>query len=259
MSGQATPNAHSGGQVQANPAVNPSAAMVGHPHYQLHSELVRMAMPTAMREEARRLAYVNSVCVLFLAIGLVGLKPPPIHVRTLPEPMEIVPVVYTPPEELPKVEPQIQEPTDAEPTDEPAEVDIPQLVTVVAANTPGVAFAVPVEGPVAIAQSPRFASPPPPRQVVEPPKIIRFNPQAESGGNFPHPTYPRAELLARKEGKLMLYVIVSTNGLPESVTIKDSSGVPGLDRHASQWVKNNWNWRPGGVRHFYVPIEFQIR
>jgi TonB family protein len=61
------------------------------------------------------------------------------------------------------------------------------------------------------------------------------------------------------EGKLMLYVIVNTNGALASITVKDASGYSVLDSHSSDWVKNHWRWPPGETRHYFVPFQYQIR
>src|SRR5439155_255135 len=46
------------------------------PGYALHSDLAQFCLPAANRDVNRILAYVNSICSLFLAIGLAGINPP---------------------------------------------------------------------------------------------------------------------------------------------------------------------------------------
>src|SRR5437667_4930686 len=128
--------------------------------YQLSDELARLCLTLELRDSYRKLAWVDSVCILFLVIGLVGLRPPRIIEKPVNPPAEMVPVVFTPPEEQPKPEPAVNQ---EQPKDEPQEttVETPQIPTVVAANAPNVAFAVPVEGPVVLAPVSHSAPPPP--------------------------------------------------------------------------------------------------
>jgi len=60
--------------------------------YALHSDLAQFCLPAATRDANRKLAYVNSICLLFLVVGLAGLNPPKIE-QKVPEPIqEFVPV-----------------------------------------------------------------------------------------------------------------------------------------------------------------------
>ena len=44
------------------------------PGYELKNELARLCLSTARREPERKLAWVNSVCILFLLIGILGAR-----------------------------------------------------------------------------------------------------------------------------------------------------------------------------------------
>src|SRR6266540_2853972 len=129
------------------------------PGYALRSDLAQFCLPAANRDVNRKLAYVNSICSLFLAIGLAGIDPPALE-QKFPEPVQqFVPVEIVQPPEPPKTEPQPQE---QEPQPQPdTPVVMPQVATVVAADPTKVSFAVPVEGPVVFAPA-KFAQPPPP-------------------------------------------------------------------------------------------------
>src|SRR5882724_8394551 len=76
--------------------------------YSLTSDLARLSLPAEYRDQYRTLAWINSICFLFLVIGIVGLKAPRVVVRPISEVTEVVPVVFTPPEDQPKPEPQPQ-------------------------------------------------------------------------------------------------------------------------------------------------------
>src|SRR5437899_7171968 len=126
------------------------------PGYALSSELAKLCLPAEFKDSYRKLAWVNSICFLSLVIGLVGLKAPKVVQRPLTQVEEPVPVVFTPPEEQPKTQPETK--TEELPPDQPLET--PQVAPVMAAaDASKVAFAVPVEGAVAVAQA-RFATPP---------------------------------------------------------------------------------------------------
>jgi protein TonB len=226
--------------------------------YQLNSDLAKLCLPAASRDPLRRLAYVNSICAAFLLVGLVGLKMPEPHVRAIPEPVEIVPVVFTPPDQPP---PTPQEDTMEQPPEEDLSqptLDTPVVATVVAADPANVAFAVPVQGPVILAPA-RFAAPPPRVQRPPPPAPTRFVPTGKEVGSFPWPrSYPRQALLERQQGTVTLLVQVGTDGQPTSVTIHESSGYGTLDRHALEWVRDHWRWPPGPPRAYYVPFVYQL-
>lgn len=227
--------------------------------YALSSDLAQYCLPAAQRDENRRLAWANSVAALFLTIGLVGLKPPQFEAKVLPPPQEIVPVVIVQPEELKPVEPETMTEQAPEPTDQP-ELQAPQIVTVVAADPAAAAFAVPVEGPVVFAPA-RFAAAPPPAppKPTAPPKPILYRRASGEGGHRPEPPYPRQEILDKHSGSITLLITVETNGIPNDVQVKDSSGFSCLDRHVQQWVKRHWTFAEGDKRSYLAPFEFQLK
>jgi len=244
--------------LSASASVAQAANLIeGAPEYVLTSDLAKLCLPQTFKDENKRLAWVNSICILFVIIGLIGLKPPKIVQRPLSEATEIVLVVFNPPEEKPETQPEKQKPENEPPPDTEV-TDQPVLATVVAANPAAVAFAVPVKGPVMVTTSARYATPPP-ANLTTAPRPTTFNPSVATGGYYPDPTYPRSELQARHEGKIMLYVIVDASGSIGSVTVRDSCGWPGLDRHAADWVRERWRFLPGETRYYLVPIIFQIK
>src|ERR1044071_9810028 len=114
------------------------------------SALSKLCLPQTYKDSNRRLAWANSICVLFLVIGCLGLKPPPVHVRPLPEVVEVIPVELPPPEEPPKTQVTEEQP-EPEPT---AEVmpEKPVVATAVVANSEKIAFAVPTLGVTQVIQ-----------------------------------------------------------------------------------------------------------
>ncbi len=234
----------------------------GPQEYKLSDSLARLCLPSDRQDSCRTLAWVDSVCILFLAVGMVGLKSPEVTERKVSTPPDIVPVIFNPPVEQPKPQPLVQQ---EQPKKEQQEttIEAPKVPTVVAANTPNVAFAVPVEGPVVLAPVNRALPPPPVTQAsapgTTPAKPKTFVPGGGEGGTFPWPTsYPREAIAQRLQGTVMLYVMVDANGIPAQVDVKESSRHYVLDRFASQWVKTRWRWLPGERREFFVPFQFSL-
>lgn len=224
--------------------------------YRLSDDLARLCLPQEFKDSYRTLAWVNSICCLFLVVGLIGLKPPKVVHKPLSEVVEPVPVVFTQPEEPPKVE-QEAKPDEEPPQDAPTEA--PQVVTVVAAADPSaVAFAVPVQGAVAIAQEARLATPPPPVNQA-PPRAIQFNPSTAGGGTFPDPHYPASALRNHSQGTVIVEFVVDAAGKLTSVKLQKSSGVPALDEEALDTVKNRWHFAPGKPGYFFKPFAFQLQ
>jgi protein TonB len=202
---------------------------------------------------------VNSICALFLTVGMVGLKAPRVIEKPLSELTDPVPVVFTPPPEPPK-------PTAEQVPDEPeqvtdAPVDTPQVVTVVAAaDAADVAFAVPVQGAVALAPTSRFVPPPPaapPRAASAP---VRFNPAtANDGGSYPPPSYPGIALRNRHQGTVQIFILVDPSGRILDSKVQKSSGYPSLDDAALDVVKTRWRFPAGQARSYVWPCVFEMK
>lgn len=238
--------------------MHPSPATPMDSQYTLSSDLAKLCLPAATRDANRKLAYANSICLLFLIIGLIGLKMPKPYIRPLPEVVDIVPVVFTPPDQPP---PQQQD----QPQDQPEEtrdpvVDAPVVATVVAADPSAVKFAVPVSGPVILAPA-RFASAPPAPQAAKaaPSQPTRFVPTGKEGGSHPWPqVYPRQAQVQRQEGTVTLLINVGEDGVPTSVRVDNTSGSSVLDRYSIDWVRANWRWLPGKHPPYLVDFKYQL-
>ena len=224
----------------------------------LRSDLARLCLPQTMADDTRKLAYANSICLLFLVIGLIGFKPPHVAHPQYEAQSDLVPVIFTPPDEA--LPPEAPKPTE-EPEASDAPSEVPQVATIVAPSSANVAFAVPVTGPVIVASSGQFVSAPASTtgRKASGSGIREFSADGEAGGQFPYPPYPREELAARHEGKIMLEALITADGTFASLAIKDSSGYFALDRYAQNWVKRNWHFLPGEERHYLIPILFQIK
>ena len=88
---------------------------------------------------------------------------------------------------------------------------------------------------------------------------MAFSADSNSHGYFPKPKYPPSELSARHQGRVMLSVVVGPSGKAQNVTVKESSGWARLDHAALNKVRNDWDFGPGPVRYYYVPLVFQIQ
>ena len=235
-----------------------ASTLEAHPQeYELSDDLARLCLPQEYKDSYRPLAWVNSICCLFLVVGLVGLRPPQVIHKPLTDLTEVVPVVFTPPEEPPKPEPELKpdEPDQPQNTTEAT----PQVMTVVAAADPtSVAFAVPVQGAVAIADTAHLATPPPPAAKA-PPTAVKFNPSVADGGNHPPPQYPAMALRNHYQGTVTIEFVVDPSGKVTSAKVQKSSGFPLLDEAALDMVKNRWSFTPGSERIYYWPCVFQLQ
>src|SRR5882724_1133762 len=224
--------------------------------YQLSDDLARLCLPSEFKDSYRTLAWVDSICLAFLLIGIIGLRSPKIVERPVTPPQEIVPVVFTPPEEQQKPQPVVKEEEPKEEQEE-APVEAPPIPTVVAANTPNVAFSIPVEGPVVLAPITRAAPPPvAPRPVQQGPKVFTGK---EENGTFPQPSYPPEAAQQRMQGTVTNLVVVDASGVPSRIDVVSSSGHYVLDDYSKQWIKRRWRWLPGETRSYLVPFTWQLQ
>lgn len=241
-------------------SLTPAAAVAGAGGgYQLSDDLARLCLPQEFKDSYRNLAWVNSICALFLIIGVVGLKAPRVITKPLSEISEPVPVVLVQPEEQPKPVPQETTEEPETTTDQP--VETPQVVTVVApANAANVAFAVPVQGAVAVASQVRYATPPPPinSQQQSAPKVTRFNPATSDGGYYPAPAYPAAALRNRYQGTVNITFTVDEMGKVLDAKVDKTSGFTMLDNAALEAV-GRWRFPPGPLRLYEWPCVFKMQ
>ncbi len=224
--------------------------------YQLESELARVAVHAADRDPNRKLAWVNSICILFLLIGIFGSKPALIRIRPLPPIEEASAVIVEPLPPPPQV--QSQQQTEEQNNQEPA--DTPQVV-VVTPEAPNINFSVPTIGnlvvPNAIAQAPPVT----PLKQVAP---LRSQPTVldttGSGGDRPQPPYPKIALEQGQQGSVTLRMTVDDAGLINTIEVLQSSGFPILDRGAMDFVKRHWTVPPEkGTRIYEATIHYKLQ
>jgi len=230
------------------------AANTDLPAYALKSELARVSLHATDRDRSRKLAWVNSICILFLFIGIVGSKPARVSLKPLPPLEQAVPAIVEPlpPPPQTTTEERQQEPSENE------KPNTPQVV-VVTPDAPNINFAVPTIGnlvvPSAIAKAPPLHPMQAPAPLKQEPTVLETT---GSGGERPKPPYPQIALEQGQEGAVVLVLSADEAGNIVSVEVKQSSRFPILDRSAVDFVKRRWR-APRGVRLAEVPINYRLK
>jgi TonB family protein len=81
-----------------------------------------------------------------------------------------------------------------------------------------------------------------------------------SGGERPQPPYPKIALDQGQQGAVTLAMTVDDSGTITAVSVKESSGVPMLDRGALDFVKRHWRVPPGvGIRNYEATINYKLQ
>jgi TonB family protein len=218
------------------------------PAYELKNELARLCLPSASRDAGQKLAWVNSVCLLFLLIGILGARRGVIAIKPAPPLQEIVPVMLAP-VNLPPQE------TEKKAVDE-TKVDAPQ-VTVVMPQSPGVSFSVPTIGTLVAPASLASAPPLEPLRTAAP--IGALN-DTGSGGERPQPPYPPIAKQTGEQGTVVVLLGGDAAGNILSVDVKESSGFPLLDRATVDFLKRHWHLPTNSdSRLFQTSITYQLQ
>src|SRR6266404_7200292 len=92
--------------------------------YELQSELTRVGLHATEREPDRSVAWVNSICLVFLIVGILGSKPASMKIKPLPPLEEASAVIVEPLPPPPQTTAQEQKHDDTE----PQKPDAPQVV-----------------------------------------------------------------------------------------------------------------------------------
>jgi len=214
------------------------------PGYELKDELARLCLPSANRDANPKLAWVNSVCILFLLIGILGARRGIIAIKPVPPIQQIVPVV---------VQPTVLPPQSIAPKPEQAHPINQPRALVALPNAPDVNFGVPTAGslvvPAALASAPRATS-------------MRSDllSNTGAGGDRPEPPYPPIARETGEQGTVKLLLGSAAAGNIVSVDVKESSGFPVLDRATVDFIKNHWRLPAGeGNRLFETSITYLLQ
>ncbi len=218
-------------------------------------------LPSPQRAAPRRLAWANSISLMFLIIGIAGAQSHLAPRKPVPPLEQPVPVIGEP---LPPV---VQPKTEIKPSDEQNSEDkptAPAVVQVVTIDTPAINFSVPTPGSLlsavgvapeatqSVAAQPRQAAP-----VHHEPQTVN---SSGHGGERPDPAYPRMALELRQQGKVVVEVTVDDEGKVIKTALHGSSGYPFLDQAAEDWVRHHWTIPPQSGSHvFLAPFNYILK
>jgi len=219
------------------------------PAYELKDELARLSLPAASHDPQLKLAWVNSVCLLFLVIGLTGAKRGLILIKPVPPIEEIIPVVVEP-LSLPPQETEQKQNPDQDKNDVPrVAVAIPQA--------PNISFSVPTIGSLVV---PANLATAPPLEPLRTAVQIGAVSSTGTGGDRPQPPYPKIALEEGEQGTIRLTLGGDAAGNVISVDVKESSGFPVLDRSSIEYIKRHWRLPTGtGSQLFETQIIYKLQ
>jgi protein TonB len=215
------------------------------PAYELKDELARLCLPASRRDASLKLAWTNSICLLFLIIGLAGARRGQIFIKPVPPIRQEIPVVVQPtvlpPQATPEQKPQLPQPNDQRP------------VLVALPDAPNINFGVPTAGTVIVPAA--LAAPP---VEMAPVRIGSLN-ATGAGGERPEPPYPKIALESGQQGTVVLTLTGDDAGQVVSVDVKASSGFGLLDRATVEFIKRHWRLpTDSGTRLFQTSITYKL-
>lgn len=220
------------------------------PGYELKDPLARYCLPSADRDGSLKLAWVNSVCILFLLIGIAGARRGIISIKPVSPIREIVPVVVMPQ----TVPPQTVVPQNKE---QPQNHNEQPRVLVALPNAPHVSFSVPTIG--ALTTSAELATAPP-LNPLQPSTQIGSIANTGAGGERPQPPYPQLAIQSGEQGTIVLLLGSDATGNVVSIQVKESSGFQFLDQATVEFIKNHWHLPVNtGVRLFQTSITYKLQ
>ncbi|HEY1789845.1 MAG TPA: energy transducer TonB [Verrucomicrobiae bacterium] len=218
--------------------------------YGLKSELARYCLPSENPDANLKFAWVNSICILFLIIGIFGARRGIISIRNVPPIREIVPVVVMP-RTLP---PQTAVPQKKE---QPQQQNQPARVFVALPNAPNINFSVPTIG--TLVGSSDLASAPPLNPLQAQAQIVSLG-NTGAGGERPEPPYPQLAMQTGEQGTMVLLLESDASGNVVSIDVKQSSGFPYLDHATVEFIKTRWHLpTEAGARLFQTIITFKLQ
>ena len=216
------------------------------PGYELKDELARYCLPSANRDANLKLAWVNSVCILFLLIGILGARRGFIAIKPVPPIRVEVPIV---------IQPTVLPPQAiAQKPEQPEQINQPRVL-VARPNAPDVNFGIPTVGSLVVPAA--LAAAPQPK--VSPVRIGSLN-NTGTGGDRPEPPYPPIARETGEQGTVKLLLGADAAGNIVSVDVKESSGFPVLDRATVDFIKRHWRLPAGdGNRLFETSITYLLQ
>jgi protein TonB len=230
------------------------------PDNDFQDDLARFCMEPDAAESNRLLAWTNAVCLAYVMVGIIGIRPPPLVInRKPPSQEEAAPVVIEP---LVAAVPTVTADANSEQAPSERTSDQGAGVIAVVADSSAVAFSVPTVGNLVVPMSMAQAPPAHPMQgvvAINVPHILQIT-ATGIGGSRPAPPYPQDSLMRREQGTVLLLIEVDESGKIISVTVKESSGYVHLDQTTAEYVRRHWFFESGkGQRLFESPIIFQLK
>ena len=228
--------------------------------YTVKSDLARLCLPAARRDAGKQMAWMNSVCLIFLAIGVFG-KPPRVHINPPAQTEEIVAAMLEPPILLPQTAVQALTP---DPDVPPEHAETTQVV-VVTPDSPRIQFAVPTIGnlvaPVALSAAPPLAPGKAPAAAVRIASAKPVVPLVNTGlgGERPQPPYPQTAIERNVEGTVVLLLTADAVGNVTAIESKECTCHSILTRSTIDFIRRRWILPPGdGTRLFQVSITYRL-
>ena len=226
---------------------------------------------TTFRDDGTLLPVTTLVLWLgCLIVGVIGLslsyarprtpepQPAPVqaeilHVQLTKDPLPPLDSAPPPPTKAAQPPPLLQPPV------------VPQAppLAAVAAPSPALAFALPVEGPtqVVAVKDAGFARPSqsgPATADTGPSAPVQTLSYGRGEGKQPAPEYPARAKSEGQEGIVGVRFSVGSNGRVLSAELATPSPWPLLDQSALRAVREKWRFSPGAVRYYEVNIRFQL-
>ena len=167
------------------------------------------------------------------------------------------PAVQPPPPE--PVKPRVAPPPKPRPAPRPAQAPTPLAVQEAAPTAPVMAAAPTPPAPVPAPPPPAPPAPPAPAPEV----VVQPSSNATYLNNPKH-AYPAASRRLGETGRVIIRVLIGTDGRAQEARIQRSSGFDRLDQVALETARDRWRYRPGtrnGVPEpmwFNVPINFEL-
>ena len=210
--------------------------------------LARYSLPSAQRDANLKLAWTNSVCVLFLIVGIAGARRGIIAIKPAPPLQEIIPVVVAPQLSTPQ-QTAPQNPEDETKNDTP-------VVNVVIPSAPNISFSVPAIGTLVASASLASA---PPLEPLRTKTAVGLLETTGAAGDRPTPPYPSIARQTGQQGTVVLWLTGDESGGIVAVEVKSSSGSSILDRASVDFVKRHWRLPAGAGKFFQTSITYQLQ
>lgn len=223
------------------------------------NELARFCLELDPAESKRALAWVTSICAVYLLIGIVGLRPPALAIMKKQQVEEAVPTVIEP---LVTPVQTITPDSSAEDAVSEKSQDEGPPVIAVTVDSAAVAFSVPTVGNMVVPMSMAQAPPAHPMQGAVPVSNVQIERISATGvgGSRPAPPYPADSLVNREQGTVVVLIEVDETGRITTASVKESSGFWRLDKETVDYVRRHWLFGPAkGQRVYEAPIVYQLQ